>query len=71
MKLSEGETHEDRSQLRLQELAEYARKDGSEIVISVSDHAQDALGDIVFVEMAEVGKVFAQGNSAIGVVRVR
>ncbi len=46
---------------------EYARKDGSEVVVGISDHAQDALGDIVFVEMAEVGKVFAQGE-AIGVV---
>ena len=46
---------------------EYARKDGSEIVVGISDHAQDALGDIVFVEMAEVGKTFAQGE-AIGVV---
>ena len=46
---------------------EYARKDGSEIVVGISDHAQDALGDIVFVEMAEVGKKFAQGE-AIGVV---
>ena len=46
---------------------EYARKDGSEIVVGISDHAQDALGDIVFVEMAEVGKAFAQGE-AIGVV---
>jgi glycine cleavage system H protein len=46
---------------------EFARKDGSEIVVGISDHAQDALGDIVFVEMAEVGKKFAQGE-AIGVV---
>ena len=46
---------------------EYARKDGGEIVVGISDHAQDALGDIVFVEAAEIGKVVAQGE-AIGVV---
>jgi glycine cleavage system H protein len=46
---------------------EYARKDGSDIVVGISDHAQEALGDIVFVEMAEVGKKVAQGE-AIGVV---
>jgi glycine cleavage system H protein len=46
---------------------EYARKDGSEVVVGISDHAQEALGDIVFVELAEVGKVLAQGE-AIGVV---
>jgi glycine cleavage system H protein len=46
---------------------EYARKDGGEVVVGISDHAQEALGDIVFVELTEVGKVVAQGD-AIGVV---
>jgi glycine cleavage system H protein len=46
---------------------EYARKDGSDIIVGISDHAQEALGDIVFVEIAEVGKVLAQGDS-LGVV---
>ena len=46
---------------------EYARKDGSEMVIGISDHAQEALGDIVFVELAELGKSVAQGE-AIGVI---
>jgi len=46
---------------------EYARKEGSEVVVGISDHAQDALGDIVFVELVEVGKAVAQG-AAIGVV---
>jgi glycine cleavage system H protein len=46
---------------------EFARKDGAEVVIGISDHAQDALGDIVFVEMAEAGKKVAQGE-AIGVI---
>jgi glycine cleavage system H protein len=46
---------------------EYARKDGSEVVVGISDHAQEALGDIVFVELVEVGKAVAQGE-AIGVV---
>ena len=46
---------------------EYARKDGGEIVVGISDHAQEALGDIVFVELAAVGKTVAQGD-AIGVI---
>jgi glycine cleavage system H protein len=46
---------------------EYARKDGADCVVGISDHAQEALGDIVFVELAEVGKIVAQGE-AIGVV---
>jgi glycine cleavage system H protein len=46
---------------------EYARKEGSDFVVGISDHAQEALGDIVFVEMLEVGKTVAQGE-AMGVV---
>ncbi|MBL8968576.1 MAG: glycine cleavage system protein GcvH [Spirochaetaceae bacterium] len=46
---------------------EYARKDGAEIVAGISDHAQSSLGDIVFVELPEVGKTLKQGE-AFGVV---
>jgi len=46
---------------------EWARKDGARIVTGISDHAQDALGDIVFVELPEVGKVLKQGET-FGVV---
>ena len=46
---------------------EYARKDGADCVVGISDHAQEALGDIVFVELAEVGKTVRQGE-ALGVV---
>ncbi len=46
---------------------EYARKDGAEIVTGISDHAQSSLGDIVFVELPEVGKTLKQGE-AFGVV---
>ncbi|MNP56146.1 Glycine cleavage system H protein [compost metagenome] len=37
------------------------------MTVGISDHAQEALGDVVFVELAEVGKVFAAGDAA-GVV---
>jgi len=46
---------------------EYARKEGNLLVAGISDHAQESLGDIVFVELAEVGKVLKQGE-AFGVV---
>ena len=46
---------------------EWARKDGSTIVTGISDHAQHALGDIVFVELPAVGKTFKRGD-AFGVV---
>ena len=46
---------------------EYARKEGAEVVVGISDHAQESLGDIVFVELPEVGKTLKQGE-AFGVV---
>lgn len=41
--------------------------DQSAAVVGITVHAQDALGDVVFVELPEVGKTFAQGDVA-GVV---
>ncbi|MDD1966204.1 glycine cleavage system protein GcvH [Pseudomonas sp. NPDC090203] len=54
--------------LRFAESHEWARleADGT-VTVGISDHAQEALGDVVFVELAEVGKTFAAGDQA-GVV---
>ncbi|QHC28422.1 MULTISPECIES: glycine cleavage system protein GcvH [unclassified Streptomyces] len=54
--------------LRFAESHEWARleADGT-VTTGLSDHAQRALGDVVFVELTEVGKVFAAGDPA-GVV---
>ena len=46
---------------------EWVRKDGSEYVCGISDHAQHSLGDIVFVDLPKVGASFAAGES-FGVV---
>jgi glycine cleavage system H protein len=46
---------------------EWARleNDGT-VTVGISDHAQDLLGDIVFIELPEVGKeVEAEGDAAI------
>ncbi len=39
---------------------EWAKVSGDTAIIGISDHAQDALGDIVFVETPKVGAVFHQ-----------
>ena len=41
--------------------------DANATVVGITVHAQDALGDVVFVDLPEVGKSFAQGDVA-GVV---
>jgi len=41
---------------------EWAAKEGDLIRIGISDYAQDQLGDIVFVELPEVGSSFEKGE---------
>jgi glycine cleavage system H protein len=46
---------------------EWIRLEGAEAVIGITDFAQDALGDVVFVELPAVGAVLTQGQT-FGVV---
>lgn len=49
------------------ETHEWSRKDGELIVCGITDHAQETLSDIVYVELPEVGATFRKG-SVFGVV---
>lgn len=46
---------------------EWARLDGDIVTVGITDHAQDALGDLVYVELPEVGDQISAGAEA-GVV---
>jgi glycine cleavage system H protein len=46
---------------RYAESHEWAKSDGDRIKVGISDYAQDQLGDIVFVELPEVGDSFEKG----------
>ena len=46
---------------------EWLKIEGNEASMGISDHAQYALGDVVYVELPEIGRKINQG-SAIGVV---
>jgi len=48
--------------LRYSREDEWARVEGDRIVIGVSDYAQQQLGDIVFVELPDVGTVVSAGD---------
>ena len=50
---------------------EYIRVDGDIGTVGISDHAQHALGDVVFVELPAVGKTFTQGGEAAVVESVK
>ena len=46
---------------------EWALLEGDIVTVGISDHAQDALGDLVYVELPTVGDAVSQGDEA-GVV---
>ena len=39
---------------------EWLRIEGDEVVVGITDHAQDTLTDIVYIELPEVGDVFGE-----------
>jgi glycine cleavage system H protein len=49
--------------LRFSREDEWIREDGEQVVIGISDYAQQQLGDIVFVELPEVGASLTRGDS--------
>ena len=51
------------SDVRYLKSHEWARKDGDTVVVGISDYAQDSLGDVVFVELPEVGATVSKGDS--------
>ena len=50
---------------------EWIRLDGDTAVVGITEHAQSQLGDVVFVELPEVGKKFAAGDEAAVVESVK
>ncbi len=48
--------------LRYSKDDEWARSEGTRVVIGVSDYAQQQLGDVVFVELPEVGRAVEAGE---------
>ena len=50
---------------------EYIRVENDIGTIGISNHAQDKLGDIVFVELPEVGKILSKGQEAAVVESVK
>ncbi len=50
---------------------EWVKVDGDTATVGITDHAQQALGDIVFTEVPEAGKQLAKGQEAAVVESVK
>ena len=48
--------------VRYAESHEWARSEGDQVKVGISDYAQDQLGDIVFVELPEIGDSLGKGE---------
>jgi glycine cleavage system H protein len=50
---------------------EWLRVDGEVATVGISDHAQEALGDIVFAEVPDAGRTLSKGGDAAVVESVK
>ena len=50
---------------------EWVRLDGAVVTVGVTDHAQEALGDVVFVELPKPGREVADGEACAVVESVK
>jgi glycine cleavage system H protein len=55
------------TELRYLKSHEWVKQEGDVVVVGISDHAQDALGDVVYVELPEV-EAACQAGDEIAVV---
>ncbi len=59
------------SDLKFSEEHEWIRVEGDSGVVGITDYAQQQLGDIVFVELPEVGRQLAKGDEAAVIESVK
>jgi glycine cleavage system H protein len=50
------------SELRYSSDHEWAQREGDDVRVGITDYAQDALGDVVFVDLPKVGSTVAKGG---------
>jgi glycine cleavage system H protein len=58
-------------ELRFSKDHEWVRLDGDAATVGITDHAQTALGDVVFVDLPEVGREVAAGEAVAVVESVK
>ena len=59
------------SDIRYTKEHEWVRAEGATATTGISDHAQEQLGDVVFVELPEVGAALTQGGAMAVVESVK
>ncbi len=60
-----------KSEVRYQKTHEWAGKSEDEVIVGISDYAQNTLSDIVYVELPEVGETVDKGDQLCVVESVK
>ena len=59
------------SDLKFLDSHEWIKKDDNTVIVGISDHAQNELGEVVFVELPAIGDEFVTGDEAAVVESVK
>ena len=59
------------SDLKFLDSHEWVKVDDNTVIVGISDHAQDELGEVVFVELPAIGDEFVSGDEAAVVESVK
>ena len=57
--------------LKFTEEHEWLRLEGEEVVVGITEHAAEQLGDLVFVELPEEGATVAKGDEVVTIESVK
>ena len=57
--------------LKYTEDHEWLQADGDEVIVGITAHASEQLGDVVFVELPEVGREVARGEEIVVIESVK
>ena len=57
--------------LRYTEDHEWLRAEGDEITVGITAHAAEQLGDVVFIELPEIGREVSQGEEVVVIESVK
>lgn len=57
--------------MKFTEEHEWLLADGDEVIVGITSHASEALGELVFVELPEVGTTVAKGDDAVVIESVK
>ncbi len=57
--------------LKFTEDHEWLKQDGEEVIVGITAHASEQLGDVVFVELPETGREVEQGEEIVVIESVK